>query len=122
MPGYSDVTLGGIVAYANELKVSELGVPPELIAEHGAVSPEVAEAMASGARERLGADVAVAVTGVAGPGGGTQEKPVGLVYFHAETPDRRPRRLSATRATATRSAGARSSPRSTSCGSLVTES
>ena len=87
VPGYSATTLGGIVAYSNELKERELGVPAELIAEHGAVSAEVAEAMAHGARERLGIDVAVAVTGVAGPGGGTEEKPVGLVYFHAVSPD-----------------------------------
>ena len=87
VPGFSDTTLGGIVAYSNELKERELGVPAELIAEHGAVSAEVAEAMARGARKRLGADVAVAVTGVAGPGGGTEEKPVGLVYVHAETPE-----------------------------------
>ena len=89
LAGYSDTTLGGVVAYSNELKERELGVPPELISEHGAVSAEVAEAMARGARERLGADVAVAVTGVAGPGGGTEEKPVGLVYVHAETPEGR---------------------------------
>jgi nicotinamide-nucleotide amidase len=87
VPGSSDVVLGGIVAYANEVKERELGVPPEVLAAHGAVSAEVAEAMARGARERLGADVAVAVTGVAGPGGGTPEKPVGLVYVHAEGPD-----------------------------------
>ena len=87
VPGSSDVFLGGIVSYANELKVRQLGVPSELIEHHGAVSPEVAAAMASGARERLGADVAVADTGVAGPGGGTEEKPVGLVYVAAETPD-----------------------------------
>jgi len=87
VPGFSGTNLGGVVAYSNELKISELGVGPELIEEHGAVSAEVAEAMARGARERLGADVTVAVTGVAGPGGGTEEKPVGLVYFHAETPD-----------------------------------
>ena len=87
VPGYSDVTLGGVVAYGNELKESELDVPAELIAEHGAVSAEVAEAMALGARERLGADVAIAITGVAGPGGGSDEKPVGLVLYHVVTPD-----------------------------------
>jgi nicotinamide-nucleotide amidase len=86
VPGASDVFVGGIVAYANEVKQAALGVPAELLAAHGAVSAEVAEAMANGARERLGADVAVAVTGVAGPGGGTEEKPVGLVYLHAEGP------------------------------------
>lgn len=87
VPGSSSVFLGGVVAYANETKVRELGVPGELLAAHGAVSPEVAEAMARGARERLGADVAVAVTGIAGPDGGTPEKPVGLVHLHAEGPD-----------------------------------
>jgi nicotinamide-nucleotide amidase len=87
VPGSSDVFLGGIVAYANEVKVRQLGVPADLIELHGAVSPEVAAAMASGVRERLGADVAIADTGVAGPGGGTEEKPVGLVYVAAETPD-----------------------------------
>ena len=78
---------GGIVAYSNEVKLDQLGVPAELIEEHGAVSAEVAEAMARGARERFGVEVAVSVTGVAGPGGGTEGKPVGLVYFHAEMPD-----------------------------------
>ena len=87
VPGSTDVIVGGIVSYANEVKIEQLGVAPELIEEHGAVSAEVAAAMASGARERLGVDVAVSVTGIAGPGGGTEEKPVGLVYFHAETPD-----------------------------------
>jgi nicotinamide-nucleotide amidase len=86
VPGYSDVTLGGVVAYGNEIKESELGVPTRLIEEHGAVSAEVAEAMAKGARERLDADVSISVTGVAGPGGGSEEKPVGLVYYHVETP------------------------------------
>ena len=86
VPGFSATTLGGIVAYSNELKERELGVSAELLAEQGAVSAEVAEAMANGARGQLGVDVAVAVTGVAGPGGGTDEKPVGLVYFHAVTP------------------------------------
>jgi len=87
IPGASDVFVGSVVAYANEVKEAALGVPPELLAEHGAVSAQVAEAMARGARERLGADVAVAVTGIAGPGGGTEEKPVGLVHLHASGPD-----------------------------------
>jgi nicotinamide-nucleotide amidase len=86
VPGSSDVFLGAIVAYANAVKEAELGVPHDLLERHGAVSPEVAAAMASGARARLGADVAIAVTGVAGPGGGTAEKPVGLVYVAVETP------------------------------------
>jgi nicotinamide-nucleotide amidase len=86
IPGSTDVVVGGIVAYANEVKVEQLGVSEELLERHGAVSAEVAEAMALGARERLGVDVAVSVTGVAGPGGGTDDKPVGLVYFHVETP------------------------------------
>ena len=86
VPGSSEVFLGGVVSYADEVKVRELGVPAELIERHGAVSAEVAEAMARGARERLRADVAVSVTGIAGPGGGTPEKPVGLVYLHAEGP------------------------------------
>jgi nicotinamide-nucleotide amidase len=87
IPGASDVFVGSVVAYANEVKERQLGVPRRVLASHGAVSPEAAEAMARGARERLGADVAVAVTGIAGPGGGTAEKPVGLVYLHAEGPD-----------------------------------
>ena len=86
MPGSSDVFQGSVVAYSNEVKVSRLGVPESLLAEHGAVSPEVARAMAHGAREALGVDVAVSVTGVAGPGGGTEEKPVGLVFLHAVGP------------------------------------
>jgi nicotinamide-nucleotide amidase len=82
--GSSEVVAGGAVTYANAVKTALLGVPERLIERHGAVSAEVAEAMARGARERLGADLAVAVTGVAGPGGGTPEKPVGLVYLHAD--------------------------------------
>ena len=87
IPGSSDVFRGGVVAYGNEIKQAELDVPADLLAEHGAVSPEAAEAMAKGARARLGVDVAVSVTGIAGPDGGTEEKPVGLVYLHAEGPD-----------------------------------
>ena len=86
VPGSSDVFLGAIVSYSNEVKAEQLGVPPEVLATYGAVSAETAAAMARGARERLGADVAVSVTGVAGPGGGTEEKPVGLVFVHASGP------------------------------------
>ena len=87
IPGASEVFVGSVVAYADRVKAAGLDVPAELIAAHGAVSAEVAAAMAHGARTRLGADVAVAVTGVAGPGGGTEEKPVGLVFAHAVGPD-----------------------------------
>jgi nicotinamide-nucleotide amidase len=87
VPGSSEVFVGAVVAYSNEVKMQELGVPDQVLREHGAVSAETAAAMASGVRERLGTDVAIAVTGVAGPGGGTPEKPVGLVYVHAETPE-----------------------------------
>lgn len=86
VPGASDVFRGGVVAYSDELKTRLLGVPAEVLAEHGAVSAETAAALAHGARERLGADVGLAVTGVAGPGGGTAEKPVGLVFLHAAAP------------------------------------
>ena len=84
--GSSDVFLGSVVAYDNSIKEALLGVPAELLAAHGAVSAEVAQAMAEGARERLGVDVALSVTGIAGPGGGTPEKPVGLVFFHVVGP------------------------------------
>jgi nicotinamide-nucleotide amidase len=86
VPGSSDVFLGSIVAYSDTLKRMELGVPAEVLTVHGAVSAEAAAAMARGARDRLGADFAVAVTGVAGPGGGTEAKPVGLVFLHASGP------------------------------------
>jgi len=86
--GASDVLAGGVVSYSNEVKTAQLGVSEELISAHGAVSAEVAEAMAAGVRERLGVDVGIAVTGVAGPGGGTPEKPVGLVHVRVETPER----------------------------------
>ena len=87
VPGSSDVLAGGIVAYANDVKTEALGVPGPLIAAHGAVSAEVAAAMALGVRERLGVDVGIAATGVAGPGGGSEAKPVGLVQLHVSTPD-----------------------------------
>jgi nicotinamide-nucleotide amidase len=87
VPGSSDVFRGAVVSYADEVKEDELGVPADVLRRHGAVSAEVARAMAAGVRARLGVDVAVAVTGVAGPGGGTPEKPVGLVYLHAAGPD-----------------------------------
>jgi competence/damage-inducible protein CinA-like protein len=87
IPGSSDAFVGSIVAYSNEVKGSTLGVPEALLEAHGAVSEEVARAMAEGVRERLGADVAISVTGVAGPGGGTAEKPVGLVYVGVSGPD-----------------------------------
>jgi nicotinamide-nucleotide amidase len=74
-----------VVAYSDAAKSELLGVPPELIAKHGAVSPEVAEAMADGVMERFDADVACAVTGIAGPDGGTEEKPVGYVCFCAKS-------------------------------------
>jgi nicotinamide-nucleotide amidase len=87
VPGASQSFRGSVVAYADDVKQDELGVSEALLREHGAVSAETAAAMASGARARLQADVAIAVTGIAGPSGGTPEKPVGLVFLHAETPD-----------------------------------
>jgi nicotinamide-nucleotide amidase len=87
IPGASDVFLGAIVAYADEVKERDLGVPREVLDVHGAVSAETAAAMADGVRARLGVDVGIGVTGIAGPDGGTPEKPVGLVYVAASTPD-----------------------------------
>ena len=87
VPGASDVFRGAVVAYSNEVKEAELSVPADVLRAHGAVSAKTAEAMVVGVLSRLDADVGVAVTGVAGPGGGTPEKPVGLVYVHAITPD-----------------------------------
>lgn len=79
-PGSSDYFLGGVVAYSYSLKERILHVPPETLVRHGAVSRETALAMARGCRELTGAEVALAITGIAGPGGGMKEKPVGLVY------------------------------------------
>jgi PncC family amidohydrolase len=80
VPGSSDYFLGGVVAYHNAVKTGALGVPPRLIESRGAVSGEVALSMAEGVLERLSADVAIATTGVAGPGGGSREKPAGTVW------------------------------------------
>jgi nicotinamide-nucleotide amidase len=88
IPGSSDVFLGGVIAYADEVKVRELDVPREDLTVHGAVSEEVVRHMALGARKRFGADIALAITGVAGPGGGTDQKPVGLVWICASIGDR----------------------------------
>jgi nicotinamide-nucleotide amidase len=80
-PGSSAYVLGGITAYANSAKEQLVGVPAEMLAEHGAVSPEVAVALAEGARARFGAEIGVGITGIAGPGGGTADKPVGTVHL-----------------------------------------
>ncbi|MDQ3760557.1 MAG: competence/damage-inducible protein A [Actinomycetota bacterium] len=85
--GASDYVAGGVVAYSNAAKTALLGVPMKLIEQHGAVSPEVGRAMADGARDRFGADVGVGITGVAGPGGGTEAKPVGYVCICVTTSD-----------------------------------
>ncbi len=79
--GSSEYFRGGVVSYSNDAKEQALGVPRALLAAHGAVSAQVARAMATGARERLGADLAVSVTGIAGPLGGSEAKPVGLTYI-----------------------------------------
>jgi nicotinamide-nucleotide amidase len=85
--GSSAYVLGGVTAYANSAKEQLIGVPADLLARNGAVSPEVAAALAEGARARFGADVGVGITGIAGPGGGTADKPVGTVHLCAVGPD-----------------------------------
>lgn len=87
VPGSSEVVDRGYVTYSNAAKMEMLGVPEETLAAHGAVSQQTAIAMAKGARERAGVDVAVATTGIAGPGGGSRNKPVGLVHFACARPD-----------------------------------
>jgi nicotinamide-nucleotide amidase len=86
VPGSSDVVSGGLVTYSNAAKTALAGVPSPLIDSHGAVSEPVARAMAEGGRARLASILAVAVTGVAGPGGGSAAKPVGLVHFACASP------------------------------------
>lgn len=88
VPGSSAVLKGGVVAYANEAKTRMLGVPAALIKAHGAVSRPVALALAAGAQKKFRADYALATTGIAGPGGGTPQKPVGLVFIALATPQR----------------------------------
>jgi nicotinamide-nucleotide amidase len=87
VPGSSAYVLGGVVAYSNEMKTVFAGVPADLIAAHGAVSEPVAEAMASGIRSRTGATIGVGITGIAGPGGGSEQKPVGTVAIAVAGPD-----------------------------------
>jgi len=81
VPGASAYFAGGIISYSNGIKERDLGVPAEILARHGAVSAQTARAMATGVRLRLGVDLAVSVTGIAGPTGGSDEKPVGLTYI-----------------------------------------
>ncbi len=85
--GSSEYVLGGVVAYANEVKEAVLGVPRSTLIEYGAVSEQTAKAMVTGVRAMLGTDIALSVTGIAGPGGGTAEKPVGLTYIALAGPD-----------------------------------
>jgi len=93
IPGSSDVFLGGVIAYHNDVKRAELGVSQPDLERHGAVSEEVVRQMAAGARGRFGADVSIAITGIAGPGGGTPEKPVGLVWIAVDGPETKARRF-----------------------------
>ena len=85
--GSSAYVLGGVVVYSNAAKIALAGVPEELIERHGAVSPEVAAALADGAIARFGAELGIGITGIAGPGGGTEEKPVGMVCISVAAAD-----------------------------------
>jgi nicotinamide-nucleotide amidase len=93
IPGSSDVFLGGVIAYHNDVKKDLLGVSAHALESHGAVSEQVALQMAGGIRERTGADVGIAVTGIAGPGGGTPDKPVGLIWVAVHASDAKARRF-----------------------------
>jgi nicotinamide-nucleotide amidase len=94
VPGSSDVFVGGVIAYSNDVKVRDLGVSAEVLERCGAVSEEVVREMALGAQRRFGAQVALAITGIAGPGGGTDDKPVGLIWLCALVGDRvEPRKI-----------------------------
>src|SRR5579871_5672191 len=88
LAGVSSFFLGGVVSYANEVKSALLGVPDEVLRDHGAVSEPTARAMAEGIRKLFSVDVGVGITGIAGPGGATPTKPVGLVYIGVATPQR----------------------------------
>jgi len=88
VPGSSSYYLGGVISYSNQLKTQLLQVPEAILREHGAVSEATAKAMAEGVRRLTGADVGIGVTGIAGPGGGTETKPVGLVYYSVALPER----------------------------------
>ena len=107
IPGASDVFLGGVIAYANEIKSGLLGVPGSMIREHGAVSEQVACALAVGARDRTGAEIGLGVTGIAGPDGGTPEKPVGTVWIAVDFAGDATRCCSSCGATGRRSASGR---------------
>jgi nicotinamide-nucleotide amidase len=87
VPGSSDYFLEGVVAYSTEAKISLLAVAPSLLAKHGAVSFETARAMARSIRQRAGSDYGLAITGIAGPAGGTPQKPVGLVFTALDSPE-----------------------------------
>lgn len=87
IPGSSDYFVGGVIAYSNEVKVKQLGLLAGLLEQHGAVSEETAIAMAKGVKKKFGADYGISATGIAGPGGGTKEKPVGLIYISISGPN-----------------------------------